>query len=63
VRRDCRDQVATFHENLCSGSPNLDACNTDLDACSLAGEECKVLPCIDANMGALIDNRILMTGR
>jgi 5'-nucleotidase len=63
VLRTCRDQVATFHEKLCTGSPNLSACDTDLDACSLAGEECKVLPCVDTSLGAATDNRILMTGR
>jgi 5'-nucleotidase/UDP-sugar diphosphatase len=63
VLRACRDGVATFHEKLCQGSPNLDACDTDLDACSLAGEECKVLPCIDEKLGAVTDNRIVMTGR
>src|SRR5262249_20723347 len=30
VRRDCRDQVATFHDKVCGGSPppNIDACRT-----------------------------------
>ena len=30
VRQDCRDDVATFHETACQGSPNDDQCNTDL---------------------------------
>jgi 5'-nucleotidase len=63
VRTDCRDSVATFHEKLCKGSPNIDACNTDLDPCSLAGEECKILSCVDANVGAASDNRVEMIGR
>jgi 5'-nucleotidase len=63
VRQDCRDSVATFHEKMCQGSPDINACNTDLDACSLAGEECKILPCVDANVGALSDGRVEMIGR
>jgi 5'-nucleotidase len=63
VLSDCRDRVATFHEKLCQGSPNLDACNTSLDPCTLAGEECKILSCVDANLGARSDNRIEMIGR
>jgi 5'-nucleotidase/UDP-sugar diphosphatase len=65
VRSDCRDLVATFHEKACQGVPagSLDQCNTDLDACSLAGEECKILSCVDANLGALTDSRIEMIGR
>jgi 5'-nucleotidase len=63
VRSDCRDQVATFHEKMCAGSPQVSACQTSLDACSLAGEECKILACIDQNLGATTDNRIVMTGR
>ncbi len=63
VRQDCRDSVATFHEKMCQGSPDIDACNTSLDACSLAGEECKILSCVDANLGALTDSRVQMVGR
>jgi 5'-nucleotidase/UDP-sugar diphosphatase len=63
VRQDCRDQVATFHETACQGAPDLDQCNTDLDACSLAGEECKLLSCVDENLGAVTDNRVEMVGR
>jgi 5'-nucleotidase len=63
VRSDCRDGVASFHEKLCKDSPQLDACNTSLDPCSLAGEECKILSCVDANLGARSDNRVEMIGR
>jgi 5'-nucleotidase len=63
VRSDCRDQVATFHEKSCTGTATPSQCNTDLDACSLAGEECKLLSCIDATLGATTDNRVQMTGR
>ena len=31
--------------------------------CSLAGEECKILSCVDENLGALTDNRVQMVGR
>jgi hypothetical protein len=60
VLRGCRDQVATFHSQLCSGSPQLQACLVDLDACSLSGEECKFLSCIDDREGAATDNRIFV---
>jgi 5'-nucleotidase / UDP-sugar diphosphatase len=63
VRQDCRDDVATFHETACQCAPDTDQCNTDLDPCSLAGEECKLLSCVDQNLGALTDNRIEMIGR
>jgi 5'-nucleotidase len=63
VRSDCRDQVATFHEKSCTGTAQPSQCDTDLDACSLAGEECKLLSCIDATLGATTDNRVQMTGR
>jgi 5'-nucleotidase len=63
VRRDCRDQVATFHERTCLASPQIDACRTDEQPCSLAGEECKLLACVDGTLGANTDNRIEMVGR
>jgi 5'-nucleotidase len=66
VRRDCRDSVATFHEKMCAVEQTPDAvegCRTDLDACSLAGEECKILACVDETIGAVTDNRVTMTGR
>ncbi len=63
VRSDCRDQVAAFHEKACAASPQASQCRTDLGACSLAGEECKLLACIDDALGATTDNRIQMTGR
>jgi 5'-nucleotidase len=65
VRQDCRDLVATYHETACAGSPppDLQQCDSDLDACSLAGEECKILSCVDNNLGAITDGRIVMLGR
>ncbi len=63
IRRDCRDQVATFHNGACATSPALLACESDLDACSLAGEECKLLSCVDESEGNFTDNRLEMLGR
>jgi 5'-nucleotidase/UDP-sugar diphosphatase len=63
VRQDCRNGVATFHETSCAGAPDLSNCETQLDSCSLGGEECKILSCVDRNVGAFTDNRIQMIGR
>lgn len=63
VLQACRDGVATFHETSCYGSPQLDQCNTQLEPCALGGEECKILSCVDSNVGAYTDNRIEMVGR
>jgi len=63
VLRGCRDQIATFHEARCNGSPREAGCLADLNACSLAGEECKLLSCVDATIGNLTDNRQEMLGR
>jgi 5'-nucleotidase len=63
VADEVDDRVATFHEKLCQGSPAIDACNSSLDPCTLAGQECKILSCVDANVGARSDNRIEMIGR
>ena len=60
VRDDCRTQVAQFHERNCASSPNREACKVDQNACSVAGEECKILSCIDENLGAVTDGRIQM---
>jgi hypothetical protein len=65
VLQTCRDDVATFHETACQDAPaaTLAQCNTDLDACSLAGEECKILSCVDQTLGAITDGRVEMIGR
>jgi 5'-nucleotidase/UDP-sugar diphosphatase len=60
VRRDCRDQVAQYHERQCAGSPGLAGCKVDLNACATAGLECTILSCIDSTIGAVTDNRVLM---
>ena len=34
-----------------------------LDSCAMAGEECKILACVDQGVGAFTDARIQMVGR
>ncbi len=63
VLKACRDGVAEFHNKVCRDSPFKRACQVDLNACSLAGEECKILSCVDSKLGAASDNRIEMLGR
>lgn len=63
VRKDCRDQVAQFHIQRCAGAPNQEACKTPVGACSLAGEECKILACIDQTIGSFTDGRVELIGR
>jgi 5'-nucleotidase / UDP-sugar diphosphatase len=63
ILAQCRNDMATFHEQSCVGSPNTTQCDTDLDSCSLGGEECKILSCVDTNVGAVSDGRIPMVGR
>lgn len=60
VRADCRNSVAAYHNQLCTGNnaQNLVACQNDLNACSIAGEECKTLACVDQTEGAISDNRV-----
>ena len=36
---------------------------TELDACTIGGESCKLLACVDENLGAASDGRILAVGR
>ena len=63
VRKDCRDQVAQFHAKRCDGAPDQDACRIPVSACQLAGEECKLLACIDKSIGSITDNRVELIGR
>jgi len=58
VMGSCRDQVAAYHSQLCTGASDLVACQTDLGPCSIAGEECKTLACVDSTEGAQTDNRV-----
>ncbi len=63
VLKDCRTQVAAFHNRRCTSSPAADACKVDLDACSIGGETCKLLSCVDRTSGAFTDNRLEMVGK
>ncbi|MDB4996531.1 MAG: 5-nucleotidase, partial [Myxococcaceae bacterium] len=63
VLKDCRTQVAAFHNRRCTSSPAIDACKVDLDACSIGGETCKLLSCVDRTSGAFTDNRLEMVGK
>ena len=63
VRKDCRDQVAQFHAKRCVGAPDQEACRIPVSACQLAGEECKILACIDKTIGSISDNRVELIGR
>jgi 5'-nucleotidase len=63
VLRDCRNQVAAFHTKRCVDAPDKDACKVPVAACQLAGEECKLLSCIDETMGSTEDHRIEVIGR
>ncbi len=63
VLQTCRDQVAAFHEDVCTASPNRAGCLVDLNACSISGEECKFLSCVNQNIGSVSDNRVVMVGR
>lgn len=63
VRKDCRDQVAAFHQQRCAGAPDQTSCQTNVNACQLAGEECKILTCIDSSIGSVSDGRVEMIGR
>jgi 5'-nucleotidase len=63
VRQSCRDEVAAFHRRRCANAPNDAACEQAINACSLAGEECKILSCIDNSIGNFTDGRVEMIGR
>jgi 5'-nucleotidase len=63
VLRSCRDEVAQFHEQRCATAKDQTACRVNVNACSLAGEECKILACVDATIGSFTDGRIEMIGR
>ena len=55
IRKDCRDSVAAFHDTACQGltAQQTTQCKTPIAACQLAGEECKVLACVDEAVGNL----------
>jgi 5'-nucleotidase / UDP-sugar diphosphatase len=63
VRADCRTDAARFHIARCADAPDIAACRTPVGACQIAGEECKILACIDPSIGSFSDGRVEMLGR
>ncbi len=63
VRKTCRDEVAQFHNKRCAGANDVAACRIPVAACPLAGEECKILTCIDTGVGSFSDGRVELIGR
>lgn len=64
VLRDCRDDVAAFHAGTdCSESSGEAKAKCRAEACRQAGEQCKLLACVDATLGAKVDGRQVMLGR
>ena len=52
--QDCRDEVAAFpREALRRRAGPEPRCQVAVGACQLAGEECKILACIDTTIGSL----------
>ena len=64
-RNGCRSRVAEFHQRCCADARAQDReqCRTKLNACVRAGEECKILSCVDAKLGSYSDGRVEMIGR
>jgi len=64
VLRACRDDVAAFHDDDdCHGAKGDTLASCRAKACSQAGEQCKILACVDPTLGATIDGRLVMLGR
>lgn len=63
VLRECRNEVATFHNKKCEENPNREGCRAALNACTIGGESCKILACVDQNIGNFSDGRLEMVGR
>jgi len=63
VLKNCRDEVAQFHDTRCKGAPQALSCQQNIGACQLGGEECKILACVDKTIGSFSDNRVTMLGR
>jgi 5'-nucleotidase len=66
VLQACRDDVAAFHDtdDCTQSSTNVDGKNKcRLAACQMAGEQCKLLACVDPGIGAKVDGRQVMLGR
>jgi 5'-nucleotidase len=64
VLTSCRQDVAAS-ENVdeCTGAVGMGLENCRKRACTHGGEQCKVLACLDASVGATVDARIVMLGR
>lgn len=61
---DCRNDIAAFHNNNnCDQSTPEGKAKCQLAACQEAGEQCKLLACVDPGIGAIVDNRQVMLGR
>ena len=63
VRRDCRDQVAAFHEKRCASSPTLEAAVRRSARARSAARSARFLACVDDTLGEFTDNRLEMIGR
>jgi 5'-nucleotidase/UDP-sugar diphosphatase len=60
----CRNDVAAFHDvDDCAGAKGDAFANCRATACIQAGEQCKILACIDPTLGAVVDARLVMLGR
>jgi 5'-nucleotidase len=62
----CRNDVANIQRDICEQNPTSDSeeeCLTTLSPCATAGEQCKFLACIDANIGNTSDGRVRMVGK
>ena len=64
VLKACRDDVAAFHDDEdCAGAKGASLSDCRAKACSQAGEQCKILACVDPTLGAKVDARLVMLGR
>ncbi len=64
VLTSCRQDVASREDiDYCNGAVAQGLLTCRQRACMHGGEQCKVLACLDASVGALVDARITMLGR
>ncbi len=64
VLTSCRQDVAASEDtDECTGAVGQGLLNCRKRACSHGGEQCKVLSCLDASVGAAVDARLVMLGR
>lgn len=60
----CRQDVAAAEDvDDCTGAKGTSLLACRKRACSHGGEQCKVLACLDASVGASVDGRLVMLGR